>query len=162
MKLKVYVVETDLSPRQKRLLLRAVASLVLVLGGLAVAHAALPEQTWAQNERLTAPDLNANFKALDDRLVAIDAKPVPFELYVGRGRINERKQLERGLPEWNRSPFSGGCQPAGASTVTQSHPYGPPQGGTGIGGLQMNAWNCGFSDKMDGHQAIPLCCKSSP
>jgi hypothetical protein len=73
MKLKVYVVETDLSPRAKRLILKTCGFLAAALGSLAIAHAALPKQMWAANEILTAADLNSNFKAVDDRLTAVEA-----------------------------------------------------------------------------------------
>lgn len=76
MKLKVYVVDLEISPRIKRWMLRLSVPAVLLLG--TVAYAALPK-TWTQGETLTAANLNANFKNLDDRLVSAERMRIFFK-----------------------------------------------------------------------------------
>jgi hypothetical protein len=71
-KLKVYVLEIDeLSARAKRRLL-AGAVLVLIAGASAVVYASVPV-TFANGSVLQAPDLNADFDALDQRLARVES-----------------------------------------------------------------------------------------
>jgi hypothetical protein len=76
MKLKVYVIDLEIPARVKRWALRIGIPIVLV-GAAAVAIAATPLHTWATGDTLTAADLNGNFKALDDRLTALEAQARP-------------------------------------------------------------------------------------
>jgi hypothetical protein len=63
MKIKVVVIDLELSRRAKRIA-AAVAIPLVLLGGAAVGYAEVP-RTWKDGETLKAEDLNASFKALD-------------------------------------------------------------------------------------------------
>ena len=71
MKIKLVVVDLELSTRAKRLA-AALAIPLLVLGGGAVAYASVPH-TWNDGDTLTAADLNTNFADLDTRVMALGA-----------------------------------------------------------------------------------------
>lgn len=81
MKLKLAVVDMELTKRQKRLVGGLVAA-VVALGGAAVALAAVPK-TFVGGETLTAADLNANFTALDGRATALEASTADLEGRLG-------------------------------------------------------------------------------
>lgn len=70
MKIKLVVIDLELSARAKRI---AAAVLVpaLVLGGGAVAYAKV-QHTWADGDTLSAADLNGNFNALDQRVTMVE------------------------------------------------------------------------------------------
>jgi hypothetical protein len=72
MKLKVYVVDVELSPRVKKWAWR-MGALLLVLGGAAVALAG-PLHTWKTGDVLNADDLNRSFSDLDGRTTALEGK----------------------------------------------------------------------------------------
>jgi hypothetical protein len=73
MKLKVVIVDLELSPRAKRLALR-IGIPLLVLGGATVAYASVPVNFMA-GSTLHAADLNANFTALDARITTLEGAP---------------------------------------------------------------------------------------
>jgi hypothetical protein len=73
MQFKVVVVDLEIPPRAKRLLLRVALPVAILLGGGALAYANVPK-TWAPGETLTAADLNGNFSALDARVTALESK----------------------------------------------------------------------------------------
>jgi hypothetical protein len=68
-KLKVYVIDLEISARVKRWMFR-IGALVLVLGGAAIALAASPLHTWATGDTLSATDLNGNFANLQSQINA--------------------------------------------------------------------------------------------
>jgi len=70
MKLKVVIVDLELSPRAKRLALRFGVPAV-ILGIATVAYANVPI-TFTANTTLHAADLNTNFSALDARITALE------------------------------------------------------------------------------------------
>jgi hypothetical protein len=70
MKLKLVVLDLELSRRAKRIL-AAGAIAALALGAGAVAYANV-SHTWSDGDALTAADLNGNFAALDGRLTALE------------------------------------------------------------------------------------------
>jgi hypothetical protein len=84
MKLKLVVIDLELSKRAKRI---AAAALVpaLVLAGGAIAYANVPH-TWKDSDTLGASDLNNNFSALDTRLSKLEgsaaANPSSFRAHV--------------------------------------------------------------------------------
>lgn len=75
MKLKMIVVDLELSKRTKRWLGGCVGALV-VLGGGAIAYASVPH-TWNDGDLLAAGDLNGNFSNLDNRLGTLEGKAPP-------------------------------------------------------------------------------------
>jgi hypothetical protein len=64
MKLKVVVLDLELSRRAKRIVAIASVALPLLLGAGALALASVPP-TFNDGDTLTAADLNSNFAALD-------------------------------------------------------------------------------------------------
>jgi len=64
MKLKVIVLDLELSPRAKRIVAIASVALPLLVGAGAIAWASVPH-TFTDGDTLTAADLNSNFAALD-------------------------------------------------------------------------------------------------
>lgn len=74
MRLKVVIVDLELS-RLERRIMAAIAISVLVLAGGALAYAAVP-RSWNSGDTLTAMDLNANFASLDIRVTAIETKSI--------------------------------------------------------------------------------------
>jgi hypothetical protein len=77
MKLKLVVIDFELSARAKRIAAAVVVPL-LVLGGGAVAYANVPI-TWTDGDTLTAADLNLNFNGLDTDIAALDQRVVTVE-----------------------------------------------------------------------------------
>ena len=75
MKVKIYVVDMELSPRARRIARRVLGlgalSLILVLGGT-IAWGAVPK-AWIDGDVLTAKDLNDNFNALDARAATLES-----------------------------------------------------------------------------------------
>lgn len=71
MKLKLVVVDFEISPRARKLLVRVGLPIAFVLGGSALAYANVPK-TWNAGDPLKAADLNENFSSLDARLVALE------------------------------------------------------------------------------------------
>jgi hypothetical protein len=71
MKIKVVVVDLEMSPRTRRLVI-GIGS-VLLLGIGAIAYASVPK-TWVDPETLTSADLNGNFASLDGRLTAVESQ----------------------------------------------------------------------------------------
>lgn len=75
MKMKLVVVDLELTRNQKKV--AAVALACVALGaGTSIAFAAVPH-TFATGDVLTADDLNANFVALDERLATLEAPEDP-------------------------------------------------------------------------------------
>jgi microcystin-dependent protein len=72
MKIKVVVVDLEISRRGKRMVAGIAAAIVAVVGG-AIAFASVPH-SWSANEKLTAADLNGNFSALDARATALEGQ----------------------------------------------------------------------------------------
>ena len=78
MKIKVVVVDIEMSRRAKRIA-AVIAIPLLVAGAGATAYASLttPLKTWSKMELLTADDLNAQFanlSGLDSRITALESK----------------------------------------------------------------------------------------
>jgi hypothetical protein len=73
MKLKMVVVDLEISPRTRRLLKWVGLPLLLVLGATAIVRAADPSQ-FTDGSTLKAADLNSNFKIVTDRLAALEAR----------------------------------------------------------------------------------------
>lgn len=76
MKIKVYVIDVDLSPRARKIAKRVAAGIVislLALAGGAIAYASVPH-TWTNGDVLQATDLNGNFTALDQRIGVTEAQ----------------------------------------------------------------------------------------
>lgn len=71
MKLKVVIVDFEVSPRARKLLLRFGLPIALVLGSGALAYANVPK-VWNVGDPLKAADLNGNFSALDKRVAALE------------------------------------------------------------------------------------------
>jgi hypothetical protein len=74
MKIKLVVLDLELSRRTKRMA-AAAAIAVLAVGAGAVAYANAPH-AWSDGDTLTAVDLNGNFAALDGRITALE-QPAP-------------------------------------------------------------------------------------
>jgi hypothetical protein len=73
MKLKLVVVDLEISPRAKRIALR-IGLPLLVLGVASAAFASVPV-TFTAGSTLHAADLNSNFSALDARITALENAP---------------------------------------------------------------------------------------
>jgi hypothetical protein len=73
MKIKVVVVDLEISPRAKRIALR-VGLPLLVLGIASAAYGSVPI-TFSAGSTLHAADLNYNFSALDARITALENAP---------------------------------------------------------------------------------------
>jgi hypothetical protein len=84
MKIKVVVVDLELSRRAKRVAVMIAVSLVaLTAGAIAYASLSAPVRTWASKDVLTADDLNKNFSnlaSLDTRIEALEAPVSRVEL----------------------------------------------------------------------------------
>jgi len=78
MKLKLVVVDLELSKRAKRTLVAALVP-ALVLGGGAIAYAS-NLHVWADGDTLNATDLNGDFSQLDGRLVKLEGQPAPVTI----------------------------------------------------------------------------------
>jgi len=77
-KIKLVVVDLELSRRTRRAATAAAAAL-LAVGAGAVAYASVPH-TWTDGETLTATDLNTNFAAIDTRVGGLEAsQPLVFD-----------------------------------------------------------------------------------
>jgi hypothetical protein len=78
-KLKVVVIDLELSPRARRI--ASAVALGLLFGGVgAIAVARVRDtapHTWSDGETLTAADLNASFSALDSRVAMLEQVGVP-------------------------------------------------------------------------------------
>jgi hypothetical protein len=68
MKLKIVIVDFEISPRMKRWALRIAIPAVVVLGGAAVAYATGLPVTWTSGQTLYAADLNNNFAYLQSEI----------------------------------------------------------------------------------------------
>lgn len=75
MKLKLAVLDLELSSRQKRIIAGCIGAACLVSGGWAFAGASL--HTWKSGELLTAADLNGNFANHDNRISTLEGAPKP-------------------------------------------------------------------------------------
>jgi len=73
MKLKVVVVDLEVSPRAKRWALRIGIPLATLVGGATLAWAA-SVHTWSDGDTLSAADLNANFSALQGEIATLQAQ----------------------------------------------------------------------------------------
>ena len=73
MKLKVVIVDLEVSPRAKKWCLRAGIPLALLVGGGAIAWAS-PPHAFSDGQILTAQELNDNFTALDARLTVVEGQ----------------------------------------------------------------------------------------
>jgi hypothetical protein len=71
MKIKLVVVDLELSKRAKRIVATMLVPILVIAGG-ALAYAGVPH-TWANGDKLDATDLNANFANLDGRLSPLAA-----------------------------------------------------------------------------------------
>jgi hypothetical protein len=71
MKWKVVVIDFELSPRQKRLLLRVGLPVATLVGATAIAYAAVPN-VFVPGQALTAASLNENFARLDSRVTSLE------------------------------------------------------------------------------------------
>jgi hypothetical protein len=71
MRFKVVVVDLEVSPRVRRWAKWVGIPLAILLGGTALVRAADPHM-WSANDVLTATDLNASFKAVTDRVAALE------------------------------------------------------------------------------------------
>jgi hypothetical protein len=92
MKIRILVIDPELSLRAKRLL-AAAAIPALLLGG-AVAYASVPK-TWTAGEALKAAELNGNFSDLDSRVTAIEQK-APKHL-VATSEVSESSAMSADL-----------------------------------------------------------------
>src|SRR5579862_2553811 len=70
MKIKLIVVDLELSRRARRLAVMSVVG-ALAMGAAAIAYASVP-RTWNDGDTLTAADLNGNFSALDNRVATLE------------------------------------------------------------------------------------------
>jgi formylglycine-generating enzyme required for sulfatase activity len=75
MKIKMVIVDLELSKREKRIVAGALVPVLLLLGG-AIAKANVPH-TWNKGDTLRAADLNEDFSALDQRLTALEQVDPP-------------------------------------------------------------------------------------
>lgn len=76
MKLKVYVIDAELSRGARRAIRMVTVGLATLLGLGAVVYAA-PPRSFTTGETLTAADLNGNFSDLDARMAVLEASPRP-------------------------------------------------------------------------------------
>ncbi len=81
MKLKVYVLDLEISPRTKRRALLMGIPLGILLGAGAIVYAGVPN-TFAAGDSLSAMKVNANFSALDTRITALEGAPAAAPSYV--------------------------------------------------------------------------------
>jgi hypothetical protein len=70
MKIKLVVVDLELSPRARRIVAATLVPAVVLSGG-AIAYAGTLH-AWADGDTLTATDLNGNFKDLDGRVSTLE------------------------------------------------------------------------------------------
>jgi formylglycine-generating enzyme required for sulfatase activity len=70
MKLKLVVMDLELSKRAKRIAAGVLVPVLVIAGG-AIAYANVPH-TWKDGDTLNATDLNGNFSAVDQRLLALE------------------------------------------------------------------------------------------
>ena len=71
MKLKLVVVDLELSKRAKRIAVAALVPVLVIAGG-AIAYANVPH-SFKDGDVLNAADLNGNFDALDQRITKLEA-----------------------------------------------------------------------------------------
>jgi hypothetical protein len=75
MKLKLVVVDMEMSPWMKRWGLRlAIPAVILLGGGVAVGAGSL--HTWSDGDKLTASDLNDNFTSLQNEIAQLQTNPM--------------------------------------------------------------------------------------
>jgi hypothetical protein len=106
MKIKMVVVDLELSSRAKRVV-AAVAVPLLVMGGSAVAYANVPH-SWEDGHTLKAVELNANFDALDQRASKLENNVVALEAKASTSVLGS--ELNKTDPEssvWQG--FAGRC-----------------------------------------------------
>jgi hypothetical protein len=101
MKIKVVVVDLELSRRAKRVAVMIAVSLVALTGG-AIAYASLsaPLHTWAAGDTLTAADLNNNFSnltSLDTRIKTLEGPVSRVEL-TGIGALSTSQGVFVAVP----------------------------------------------------------------
>src|SRR5215468_3750362 len=76
MKLKVVVIDTEISPQVKKWALRVGLPLTVLFGSGAIAWAATGSlHTWATGDTLTAADLNGNFNSLQGQITTAALAP---------------------------------------------------------------------------------------
>jgi hypothetical protein len=71
MKLKLVVIDFELSSRTRKLLVRLGLPIAIVLGSGALAYANVPT-VWKSGDLLKVADMNGNFSAVDKRLAALE------------------------------------------------------------------------------------------
>ena len=76
MKIKVMVIDLEMSSRAKRMAIRFGVPVAILMSAAAVAYANVPH-TFKDGDVLTSVDLNGNFDALDKRIAALEKGPGP-------------------------------------------------------------------------------------
>jgi hypothetical protein len=76
MKIKLVVIDLELSPRGRRRLVWSAALVGVLLVGGAVAYSSVPV-TWTSGQALTAADLNSNFSTMAAQIADLQAKVHP-------------------------------------------------------------------------------------
>lgn len=150
MKIKLVVIDLELSTRAKRIA-AAMAIPLLVLGGAAVAYANV-QHTWSDGETLTAADLNGSFEGLDKRITALEQPGVT---------LTAVSQTVTAMPAQNAwIPFNGNSISltpgtwllSGAVTLGQNTPSALQCDGLYVRWSKSNpAWNASpnFADPVD-------------
>jgi hypothetical protein len=126
MKLKMIVVDFELSSATKKRLIRCGIPAAVLLGGGALAYAGwspLPQPNFPMNGPLTASDLNANFAALADAGSALDQRVTTLETGRFVGTIGGQ-------------PYSVGATGYKLQTST-----GGPQGDGTYDGMQVGGYD---------------------
>jgi hypothetical protein len=132
MKLKVVIVDFEMTPRAKRLALR-VGIPALILGASAVAYANVPN-VFVAGATLHAADLNANFASLDARDAVIEGNVATLQaslttLQTTVAAVQSSVSTLQGSPAAPR--YAQAIVNADGSIFEESGNVGPVPGGTG-------------------------------
>lgn len=172
MKLKLVIVDLEMSPRVKRLLLRLGLPIALVLGGSALAYANVPK-VWNSGDKLLAADLNGNFSALDTRITSLEGGRVvgvangkkysvgatTFIKYTSTGGPNNNGTYD-GLAVGGYSGAKAACE-AATSSVSAHMCTGEEiarSAAVGIASPSTTCWYAGLYRSNDGTPVVMADC----
>lgn len=126
MKLKMVVVDLELSARSKRWI--AALAMGLLVSAAAIASAT-PAHVWMDGNVLTAKDLNDTFKALDDQAMTLTAQvaAVTAQASMLDGRVMTLEQTSKAQPaiDLARLAVYNAALPGGSSQTLSGTPLDP-------------------------------------
>ncbi len=119
MKLKLIIIDFELSRRQKQLAAALMATLLLTVAG--VAFAGVPK-VFVKGDTLTAADLNTNFSALDSQLTTTAGDVTALGMQLGQASTERLKTgTQVSLPSGPSGPLTPGpVNPATSQMLWQS------------------------------------------